>query len=206
MTSYSILSLLILVSIANAKSIDKDRKIEETIRKGIVDPLYVGNYTVLPGNGVLRVTQKIYNMLVRGLSKAEVTIKSDLKGGKVGFSYKANRIYVHLDYELDGRCLIMPIWGKGTGIITMDDVRVSVNADVDGQQNVHNLKVTFELGDANFNLSSLLGENPGGLLTFLYTSSFNANAKYIFNEILPSYLPQSEDFFLSLWKPLVKNA
>ncbi|KAK9888140.1 hypothetical protein WA026_000410 [Henosepilachna vigintioctopunctata] len=175
----------------------------------IIDPILLGSFLVPPGDGVLRVNQRIYNMVATGLSKAHLEKNSDLDAGIVQFYYTVKRLHVYVDYELDGYCLLMPIWGKGKGVVVMDDVQVFLNATIvnlNGYNKITDFKVSFNVSGGSFDLSSLFGENPPGFWTILYLIYFNSNAKYIFNEILPPYNELSAKYFISSFEPILNLA
>ncbi|KAK9888137.1 hypothetical protein WA026_000408 [Henosepilachna vigintioctopunctata] len=187
---------------------ERERAIEELIRKTFREPVTFGNFSVNPGNGVLRVKQTINNMLVSGLSKAVRTVQADLKAGTIFMTYEVKRLTTHVDYELEGYCLLLPIWGKGKAVVVMDDVRVTAKATVTSQHDkikITEMKITFDMSDGYFDLSSLFGESQPGFLTPLYVKVFNANSRYIFNEILPSYIPHSEEVLSTVWRLVLEK-
>ncbi|KAK9888135.1 hypothetical protein WA026_000406 [Henosepilachna vigintioctopunctata] len=187
----------------------KEKAFEGHIRGSFKDPVQFGGSVVEPGNGVLQVYQTTRNMVVTGLTKAHIRkVEADFKKGFAFLSYKAKRLTVHTDYELNGTCLLLPIWGKGKGVVVLDDVRVTANATVkleDDKFHITGMKITFDMSDGSFALSSLFGETPPGILTPLYVKTFNANSRYIFNEILPNYIPKSEAALTKVWTQLLNS-
>ncbi|KAK9888138.1 hypothetical protein WA026_000409 [Henosepilachna vigintioctopunctata] len=184
---------------------ERERAIEELLRNSFKESANLaslGNFSVNPGNGVLRVKQIVNNMVVNGLSKAVRTPQADLKAGTIFLISEVKRLTAHVDYELDGYCLFLPIWGKGKAVVIMDDVRITAKATlklVRDKIKITSTKITFDMSDGSFDLSSLFGESQPGFLTPLYVKVFNANSRYIFNEILPSYIPQSEEALFNFW-------
>ncbi|KAK9888136.1 hypothetical protein WA026_000407 [Henosepilachna vigintioctopunctata] len=187
---------------------ERERAIEEVISNAFRESTSLGNYSVNPGNGVLRVKQIVNNMVINGLSKAVRRVQADLKAGTIFLTYEAKRLTAHVDYELDGHCLLLPIWGKGKGSVIMDDVKATAKGSVKilgGKMKITGIKITFDISDGSFELSSLFGESEPGFLTPLYVKAFNANSKYIFNEILSSYIPQAEAKLSNLWGSLLER-
>ncbi|XP_045468064.1 circadian clock-controlled protein daywake-like [Harmonia axyridis] len=172
-------------------------------------PLTIPKLKLGYGKGVLQLDQTYEHMKIDGLNKADVIdSKLDLAVGKLALFLKAKEIKIQTKYNINGRCLALPIWGKGDATIIIKNVEIHLDLAIgldNGKINLHTCKLPIKAGGAHFKFSSLFGEARKKILTPQFEKVFNDNAPLVLYELLPEFQIQLEKHFNVLLKPLLAD-
>ncbi|KAK9888134.1 hypothetical protein WA026_000405 [Henosepilachna vigintioctopunctata] len=208
--SLYVLALFVNVESAALSTSDREKAIEDIIVKSFGDPYNFGSFDAAPGNGVLKVHQNITSMIVHGLSKARRIVHADLAAGTISMTYEADQLSVNVNYDIDGSWHLMKIWGKGTGVVVMNDVRTKVEAKIElvnDKIKINDMKISYEVSGGSFDLDSLFGETGDmKIFTPIFLKAVNLYNKYVFPDILPPYIPLAEAGLTKVWSLILANA
>ncbi|XP_044764570.1 circadian clock-controlled protein daywake-like [Coccinella septempunctata] len=174
---------------------------------------HLGNPLVIPrlkagyGKGVLQLDQTLENVKIEGLNKATVKdSKLDLVAGKLVLFLHANELKLVTKYNINGRCLVVPLWGRGDATITLKNVDLVLDISIgldNGKINMHGLKIPIKAGSIHYKFNSLFGENRKKILTPQFEKVINDNGILVLNEVLPEYSVQLEKHFGVVLKPVL---
>ncbi|KAL3270741.1 hypothetical protein HHI36_021266 [Cryptolaemus montrouzieri] len=181
---------------------DKFKILVPLLLKKLGLPLTIPLLEILPGPGVLQVYVKAENSILEGLETVQINdVKLDLSGGKLVLDLTVESLKITTDYTINGRCLVVPVWGCGKGVVTLTDLRIvlSLAISIDNGQIVPTgINLDLAAGDICLDLNSLFGETDNTILTVEYGKVFNDNIFLIANDILPSLKCSLESALLPL--------
>ncbi|XP_068900382.1 protein takeout-like [Tenebrio molitor] len=158
-----------------------------------LEPLEIPSLTVGAGTGPVGFAQNFHNVKIKGLTK-DFTLKAkmDTKENILNLEFVYADFRIEADYEIDGRILVLPIRGKGPGLLVLERVKLNFNFFLEEyeKKNKKHYRVTksemaIEPGSIQFTLSNLfdgdkaLGDNINQVL--------NDNWKEVFADVKSGY-------------------
>ncbi|RZB54430.1 JHBP domain containing protein [Asbolus verrucosus] len=172
-----------------------------------MEPLEVPSLVIGAGSGAVAFEQNYQNTSVSGYGKMSCS--------KAEMNFETKTFYVHctfpevkmeFKYEISGRILLLPIYGKGPGAITLERVETDLTFKLDEYDKkgvkyfkVANVTLVMDPQLIRFKLENLfdgdeaLGRNINSVL--------NDNWKEVFADVKPSY----EDAFGKIYFSIFNN-
>ncbi|RZC34513.1 takeout-like [Asbolus verrucosus] len=174
-----------------------------------LEPLEVPSLIIGAGHGAVAFSQNYKNLQVSGFSKTECSkFDMNFESKVVTMECQAPQIRMEFQYEINGKILLLPIYGKGPGTITLDNIKevLTFNLEEYEKKNkkffkVVGSKLVMEPGLIHFQLDNLfdgdkvLGEN---ILKVL-----NENWKEVYGDVQSSYEHAFGQIFTSIFSNLL---
>ncbi|KAJ3651981.1 hypothetical protein Zmor_017984 [Zophobas morio] len=165
--------------------------------------------TIEAGQGTVSFQQKYKNVTVWGFDKINCP-KAEIDFEKrtifVGCTTPLNKMEFY--YEISGRILLLPIFGKGPGSITLHDLNETFTfhfEEYEKKNKTHfkvvSTKITMEPGRITFNLENLFNGDTSKVLGDNVLRVMNENWKEVFEDVKASY----EDAFGQVFAALFNN-
>ncbi|KAJ3651228.1 hypothetical protein Zmor_017279 [Zophobas morio] len=158
-----------------------------------LEPLEVSSINVSPGTGAAQFTQIYKNVKIYGFSKAKFSkFDFDFDKKTITFECSVSNIRVEAEYDFKGRIMVIPFNGKGSAVITLDDVNFVFTFNLDeydksGEKYYKIKKSTLVAGPQliHFQLDNLFGEDEA--LGKHLNDVFNENWKALWDDVESSY-------------------
>ncbi|KAL3270987.1 hypothetical protein HHI36_021490 [Cryptolaemus montrouzieri] len=97
-----------------------------------LDPLPIPKMVIPAGDTVVQLEQKYTNSAYDGMSNAKIeNLEFDINKGKIEFQFSAPFLELNGTYEINGKILALPVFGKGLCSFRLDGVTGNVKFDVE---------------------------------------------------------------------------
>ncbi|KAJ3651226.1 hypothetical protein Zmor_017277 [Zophobas morio] len=158
-----------------------------------LEPLEVSSINISPGTGAAQFTQIYKNVKVYGFSKAKFSeFDFDFNKETITFECSVSNIRVEGEYDFKGRIMVIPFNGKGSGVITLDDVNFVFTFNLDeydkNGEKYYKIKESTLVAVPqliHFQLDNLFGEDEA--LGKHLNDVFNENWKVLWDDVGSSY-------------------
>ncbi|KAL3270988.1 hypothetical protein HHI36_021491 [Cryptolaemus montrouzieri] len=176
-----------------------------------LDPLSIPKMVIPPGGNVVQLEQIYTDSAYNGISKAKIEkLDFDIDKGKIEFQYTTPYIELNGTYEVNGRILTLPVFGKGPCSIRLNEVTGNLRFDLETftkdsetyirgkrSQMVIDIKQGHYKFDNLFDGNKLLGDNLNMVL--------NDNWRAIFDEIISGYAQAYADGMMEVMNKLFEK-
>ncbi|XP_045478090.1 circadian clock-controlled protein daywake-like [Harmonia axyridis] len=161
-----------------------------------IDPLTIPLMEIPGGNGAVKISQKVTDGKLYGLSTAVIddfifdVIKVD--NAKIAWNFHIPNITLKANYEMTGQILVLPVKGKGVMNILLENVKgdEKIKVVTYTKNNLQYIKVNdtvlkMDAGHVTFNLDNVFDGNKQ--LSDQINQVMNDNWSAVFDEIKDGY-------------------
>ncbi|CAG9856091.1 unnamed protein product [Phyllotreta striolata] len=176
-----------------------------------IDPLEVVKITIGAGTSAVNLVQNYANVKIKGLStlKAE-SANFDLNNRNFVFVTRHPMLTQSADYSINGKILVMPVFGKGLSVIKLKDAKIVHNI-VFNEETKHNKKyfnvvsynANITIGGAHYDFQNLF--NGDRRLGDAILKVVNDNWSLIFNDVSEGVCKSYSQVFQSVATALFKR-
>lgn len=175
----------------------------------LLDPLNLPILQIPPGKGLTQIQQVLKNIKITGLSKLTIEdLDLDLKDGlALKLKIKVPRIDLSANYDLQGKILIIPVYGKGSLKLALEAptieavVKISLT-DAKEFSKCDGLQLSINPRQAAYQIDGLFGGDP--ILGAAFNKIFNLLNLPVFFEFVPQYELVLEKLIVGLLGTLLK--
>ncbi|KAJ3651198.1 hypothetical protein Zmor_017250 [Zophobas morio] len=158
-----------------------------------LEPLEIPQLTIAAGTGALGLAQNFKNMKVYGFSKPEATkFELDLDKKVALLHCTFAEVKIVAEYDVNGKILVLPVYGKGTSTILMENVTalqtyIMEEYEKKGQKYLKVVEgnLVFTPGLVRFKLENLFDGNKR--LGDNINTVMNENWQEVYNDVKSSY-------------------
>ncbi|XP_044262561.1 protein takeout-like isoform X2 [Tribolium madens] len=175
-----------------------------------LDPLEIPALSIGAGTGPVQFNQNYKNFKIYGFTKVE-SINATLTENILKIDLHVLETLSDFEYEVDGKILIFPIKGKGTGMITVDKPEFILTFNLEEYEKegekylkVINKTLSIKPQKMHFEFSNdLFGGDKE--FTNIVKTAMNENWKDIYADVGPSYEEAYGQIFMSIFNNLLSK-
>ncbi|EFA05092.1 Protein takeout-like Protein [Tribolium castaneum] len=177
-----------------------------------LDPLEIPSMVIGAGNGAVQFQQNYFNITITGLTKlASLDANLDLGPKRLILDLRYPQVQMDFDYEISGKILLLPIYGKGPGSITfLGNPRFILTfemAEFEKRKKkfmtVTNATLSMEPQLIQFHLENLF--NGDKALGDNVVQVMNDNWREVFSDVRPSYEEAFSQIFAAIFNNLLRK-
>ncbi|XP_008199115.3 protein takeout [Tribolium castaneum] len=173
-------------------------------------PLEIPALTIGAGTGPVQFNQNYKNLKIYGQTKID-SIDASFRENILKMDVHFFEIVANFEYEIDGKILVFPIKGKGTGVIAMDKPEFALTFIMEEYEKkgekyykVSNTTMSIEPQKIQFGFSNNVF---GGDKDFSdkVLEAMNENWKELYADVRPSYEEAYGQIFMSIFNSFLSK-